>query len=103
MRITMVLSKVGLLACSLNLALMAAEIPVAKDVSAGTDAPTPKDTIPLERLQQLASKEASASYSPERVISPPMPIAIRQEQPDGPSHQEGLSYTFLIHSMKFAG
>jgi len=97
----MVLSKVGLLACSL--ALMAAEIPVAKDVSAGTDAPTPKDTIPLERLQQLASKEASASYSPERVISPPMPIAIRQEHPDGPSYQEGLSYTFLIHSMKFAG
>lgn len=103
MRITMVLSKVGWLACGLHLAVVASEIPVAKDVSARTDAPTPKDTIPLERLQQLASKEASASYSPERVISPPMPIAIRQEHPAGPSYQEGLSYTFLIHSMKFAG
>ena len=66
------------------------------------EVPTPKDTIPLERLNQLVSREISSSYSPQRVISPPMPIAIRQEHPHGPRYQEGLSYTFLIHSMKFS-
>lgn len=66
------------------------------------EVPTPKDTIPLERLNQLVSREVSSSYSPQRVISPRMPIAIRQEDPNGPRYQEGLSYTFLIHSMKFS-
>ena len=103
MRITMFLAGVPWLACGLNLAGLASEIPSARDVSVKADVPTPKDTISLERLQQLASREASASYSPDRVISPPMPIAIRQEHPGGPTYQEGLSYTFLIHSMKFAG
>ena len=103
MDITRVLACLGCLACGLNLALPASEIPTAKDVSGKADVPSPKDTIPLERLQQLASREASASYSPDRLISPPMPIAVRREHPDGPTYQEGLSYTFLIHSMKFAG
>ena len=103
MRIPMAFARVAVLACGLNLSVSASQIPTAKDVSAKPDVPTPKDAISLERLQKLASKEASASYSPDRVISPPMPIAIRQEHPGGPAYQEGLSYTFLIHSMKFAG
>ena len=103
MRIPMVFARVVGLACALHLAVMASEIPTAKDVSLKTDRPTPADTIPVERLRQLASKQASASYATGRVISPPMPIAIRRQHPGGPSYQEGLSYTFLIHSMKFAG
>ncbi len=103
MRITMLLTCIACLVCGLNLDGLASEIPSAKNASVKADVPTPKDTISLERLQQLASREASASYSPDRVISPPMPIAIRQEHPGGPTYQEGLSYTFLIHSMKFAG
>ena len=31
-----------------------------------------------------------------------MALAVRQEHPDGPRYQEALSYTFLVHSMKFA-
>ena len=27
---------------------------------------------------------------------------MRQEHPDGPRYQEARSYTFLVHSMKFA-
>ena len=78
-------------------------IPTARDASVKAVVSTPKDSLDLEQLEKLVSHEASASYSPERVISPPMPVAIRQEHTDGPTYQEGLSYTFLIHSMKFAG
>lgn len=63
--------------------------------------PTPKDTIPLERLEKLVSRNDRATYAKDRVISPPMSIAIRQEHPDRPTYQEGRSYTFLVNSMKF--
>ncbi len=31
-----------------------------------------------------------------------MALAVRQEHPGGPRYQEARSYTFLVHSMKFA-
>jgi len=94
------LTALGLASCSIG---AASGIPTARDVTVRTARPTPRDTIPLERLKRLASKGASAAYSPDRVISPTMPIAIRRKHPEGSSYHEGRSYTFLIHSMKFAG
>ena len=76
--------------------------PIATDISVGGNLSTPISTISRERLERLVSQETSGAYSTERVISPPMTIAVRQEHPGGPSYQEALSYTFLIHSMKFA-
>ena len=78
------------------------DYPAARDLSTPAEVPTPKGTIPRERLEQLVSHEASGTYSPQRVISPPMTIAVRQEHPEGPGYQEALTYTFLIHSMRFA-
>ncbi|MCH2126139.1 MAG: glycoside hydrolase [Pirellulaceae bacterium] len=77
-------------------------LPTATDVSTKKEVPTPLDLIPLERLETLAARNADAQFDPNRVITPPMPIAIRQEGPQGPTYQEGSSYTFLVHSMKFA-
>ncbi len=48
------------------------------------------------------SHEASGAYSPDRVISPLVRLAVRQKHSAGPRYQEALSYTFLVHSMKFA-
>ena len=79
-----------------------AGLPTAKDVSVPREVPTPIDTIPLEQLKTLAARNASAEFDATRVITPHMPIAVRQEGPKGPRYQEGVSYTFLIHSMKFA-
>ena len=78
------------------------EYPRARDLSTKTEVPTPQSTIPLERLEHLVSHEASGAYSPQRVISPPMKTPVRQEHPAGPIYQEALTYTFLVHSMKFA-
>jgi hypothetical protein len=84
------------------LAAQDAGLPTAKDVSVPREVPTPIDTISLEQLKTLAARNASAEFDPNRVITPHMPIAVRQEGPKGPSYQEGVSYTFLIHSVKFA-
>ena len=78
------------------------EYPRARDLSTKAEVPTPQSTIPLERLEYLVSHEASGAYSPQRVISPPMKTPVRQEHPAGPTYQEALTYTFLVHSMKFA-
>ena len=77
-------------------------LPTARDVSKPARVPTPRDTIPLERLKTLAARNAGAEFDPNRVITPHMPIGIRQEHPGGLRYQEGISYTFLVHSMKFA-
>lgn len=37
---------------------------MARDLSTGAEVPTPQGTIPLERLQQLVSHEASGAYAP---------------------------------------
>ena len=79
-----------------------AGLPTAKDVSQPAKVPTPHDSIPLEKLKTLAARNAGAEFDPNRVITPHMPIAIRQEHPEGLRYQEGISYTFLVHSMKFA-
>ena len=76
--------------------------PTAKDVSRRLPVPTPVDSIPLEKLKTLAARDPGAEYDPNRFITPPMPIAIRQQHPVKPTYQEGVSYTFLVHSMKFA-
>ena len=91
-----------ILAFTVQLAAQDAGLPTAKDVSVPRKVPTPTDTIPLEQLKTLAARNASAEFDPNRVITPHMPIAVRQEGSEGPSYQEGISYTFLIHSMKFA-
>ncbi len=62
--------------------------------------PTPKDTIAFHRIVGDVAHNPGATYARDRVISPPMPIAIRQHHPGGPTYQEGLTYTFLVHSMK---
>ena len=82
--------------------LGAEKFPTARDVTKPAKAPTPLDTIPLERLKTLAARNADAQFDPNRVITPPMPIAVRREVPGGPLYQEAVSYTFLVHSMKFA-
>ena len=79
------------------------EYPTAKDVSVKAEVPTPRETAGLEVIKKMAARQSTAAFSPKRLISPTMPIAIRQEHPDGPTYQEGRTYTFLIHSMKFAG
>ncbi len=76
--------------------------PTARDVSIHRNVPTPQSNIPLERLEHLVSHEASGAYSSQRVISPPMKTPVRQEHLEGPRYQEALTYTFLVHSMKFA-
>ena len=79
-----------------------AGLPTAKDVSTPAAVPTPSDTIPLEKLRTLAARDPAAEYDPNRFITPPMPITVRQQHPVAPTYQEGISYTFLVHSMKFA-
>ena len=79
-----------------------AGLPTARDASKPAKVPTPRDTIPLDRLKTLAARNAGAEFDPNRVITPHMPIGIRQEYPGGLRYQEGISYTFLVHSMKFA-
>ena len=74
----------------------------ALDLSIGAEVPSPRATIPLQRLEELVSQEASGAYSPQRVISPTMKTVVRREHPLGPCYQEAETYTFLIHSMKFA-
>ena len=54
--------------------------PTAKDVSRHLPVPTPVDSIPLEKLKTLAARDPGAEYDPNRFITPPMPIAIRQQQ-----------------------
>jgi len=85
--------------------MVAAEPPQmrrARDVSVKASVPTPRETMSLERIDRLVSHAGSARFAKDRVISPPMTIAVRQMHPDGPTYQEALTYTFLIHSMKFA-
>ena len=77
-------------------------LPTAKDASKPAGVPTPSETIPLEKLKTLTARNANAEFDPNRVTTPHMPIAIRQLHPNQPSYQEGISYTFLVHSMKFA-
>jgi len=77
-------------------------LPTAVDVSTTANVPTPTDTIPLEKLKRLVSRNAGAEFDPNRVITPHMPLAVRQQHPRRPTYQEAVSYTFLIHSMKFA-
>ncbi|MBA63286.1 MAG: hypothetical protein CMJ76_13090 [Planctomycetaceae bacterium] len=79
-----------------------AGFPTSKDLSTLKKVPTPYESIPLEKLKTMAARNASAEFDPNRFITPHMPIAIRQENPMGPVYQEGISYTFLVHSMKFA-
>jgi len=62
--------------------------------------PTPKDTIPPDVLNQQASRHGGAAFPKDWVISPACPLVVRQNHRDGPSYQEALGYTFLIHSMK---
>lgn len=63
------------------------EIPTARDVSVKRQVPTPKETIPTEQLMTLVSREASGTYSKDRVITPPMALAVRQEHPEGQRYQ----------------
>ena len=93
---------VTVLICGVSGWAQEAGLPTARDRSKPARVPTPRDTIPLERLKKLAARNAGAEFDPNRVITPHMPIAIRQEHPEGLRYQEGLSYTFLVHSMKFA-
>ena len=93
---------IGCLVFSISVSADDNGLPTAKDVSAPARVPTPTDTIPLERLKRLAARDPAAEFDPNRYITPHMPIAIRQEHPDGSRYQEGVSYTFLVHSMKFA-
>ena len=90
------------LACTLMAFADDSELPTAKDVSQPPEVPTPLDTIPLEKLKTMAARDPAAEFDPNRFITPHMPIAVRQQHPDGPRYQEGVSYTFLVHSMKFA-
>ena len=79
-------------------------LPTARDVSAKrANVPTPKEVLSIDELKTLAARNANAEFDPNRVITPHMPIAIRRESPTGkPTYQEARTYTFLIHSSKFA-
>jgi len=64
------------------------------------EVPEPQDTIPLERLQTLVSHDASAAFPKDWVTTPQTLVVVRRDDPDGPTYQESIGYTFLIHSMK---
>ena len=66
-----------------------AGLPTARDASQSATVPTPRDTIPLERLKTLAARNAGAEFDPNRVITPHMPIGIRQEHPGGQHRDAG--------------
>ncbi len=74
----------------------------ARDVSVKAEVPTPAESLSFERLDKLVSHQGSARFAKDRVISPPMTTPVRRMDPKQPSYQEALTYTFLIHSMKFA-
>lgn len=82
--------------------VFAKDFPTARDVSKRSAVPTPREILTLNELKRAASGQASAAYPSDRVITPHMPIAVRQEHPEAPKYQEAISYTFLVHSMKFA-
>ena len=65
------------------------------------DVPTPETKVQLD-LEDVTTTGGGA-YLPDRVTSPLMKTAVRQEGPAplGPRYQEALTYTFLVHSMKF--
>ena len=86
-----------------TIATAADNLPTAKDVSKKISVPTPVDTIPTETLKTVVSRNANAEFDPNRVITPHMPITVRRESPAGkPTYQEAITYTFLLHSTKFA-
>tara|TARA_B100000686_G_C16729723_1_gene939917 strand:+ start:220 stop:1500 length:1281 start_codon:yes stop_codon:yes gene_type:complete len=78
------------------------KLPTAIDKSISRSVPTPVDSIPVEKLKTLVSRNANAEWDPNRVITPHMPLAVRQDHHRKPRYQEATSYTFLIHSAKFA-
>ena len=49
---------------------------------------------------KLVSHDASAAFPKDWVTTPPTPVVVRRDDPDGPTYQEFTGYTFLIHSMK---
>lgn len=60
-------------------------------------------TLPTEYVIETNETDASGMYPASRLISSVSPHAVRQENPEKPRYQEGLSYTFLINSVKFPG
>jgi hypothetical protein len=60
-------------------------------------------TLPIEYVIKSNDTDASGLYPKSRLISSISPHVIRQQDPNGPRYQEGLSYTFLINSVKFPG
>ncbi len=60
-------------------------------------------TLPTEYVIESNETDASGLYPASRLISSVSPHAVRQENPEKPRYQEGLSHTFLINSVKFPG
>lgn len=60
-------------------------------------------TLPIEDVVKSNETDASGLYPKSRLISSISPQVVRKEDPRGPRYQEGLSYTFLINSVKFPG
>ena len=46
--------------------------------------------------------DAGGGYPKDWISTPPKPVVVRQDHPDGPTYQEALGYEFLIYNFKFA-
>ena len=60
-------------------------------------------TLPTEYVEESNETDSSGLYPKSRLISSVSPHVVRQENSGVPRYQEGLSYTFLINSVKFPG
>jgi len=46
--------------------------------------------------------DSGGGYPKEWISTPPEPVVVRQDHPDGPTYQEALGYELLIYNFKFA-
>lgn len=60
-------------------------------------------TLPTQYVVESNATDAYALYPKSRLISSISPHVVRKEDPQGPRYREGLSYAFLINSVKFPG
>lgn len=60
----------------------------------------PAETLTIEQIDRWVSHAGDASFDVSWANSPPTPVVIRQNHPNGPAYQEGQEIVFQIPSMK---
>jgi len=61
------------------------------------------DVLSYEQMLAEDWTDAYGLYPSSRIISPIVPVVVRQNSSEGPKYQEAEGYTFLINSVKFPG